>query len=274
MSIAMMPASLPLLLTLAQAPAAAPAPKAAAPLRSPDAILADHVKAIGGAAALGRHKTLRTKRAVNVQGMNIAGTEERVAAAGNKLLSMVTMPGMGGPIRQGSDGETFWADDPINGLRLLEGVERAQARFDATWNAELSIAKLFKTVTAVPPPAGAPSARSLECLELVPTEGLPMTTCFDAATHLRVFQTGRQATPQGPVPFVTELSDWRSYDGVKMPALERTKAGPASIEARLTEVKFDQPVDPSVFKLPRAKAAKAAAPVPATGVAKQAPAAK
>jgi hypothetical protein len=232
---------LSVLLALAQAPAPA------APARSAEAILADHVNAIGGAKALQRHKSMRMKRTVTVTGMGIEGTEERWGAAGNKSLSVTTVPGIG-TIRQGSDGKVFWSEDPINGPRLLEGAEREQARLMAQWNGELYFAKLYKAIKPVPPPATAPKT-ALECLEMTPAVGAGTTSCFDATTHLQVYQVGRQATPQGEIPVEAHFSDWRLYDGVKMPTLERTTAGPTSIEARLTEVKFDEPFAPGLFAL-------------------------
>jgi hypothetical protein len=246
-----------LVLTLADA-ALAPAP----PARSAQAILSDFVTAIGGAKALQRHKSMRMKRAVTVTGMGIEGTEERWGAAGNKFLVVMTMPGLA-TARQGSDGKVFWSEDPINGKRLQDGAEREQARLAAHWNAELNLDKLYKKITPIPAPKTAPKT-ALECLEMTPAVGPAITYCFDAVTHLQVYQAGRQVGPQGEIPAEALFSEWRTYDGVKLPTVERTTAGPTSFESRVTEVKFDETFAPDLFQLKPAAKASAKATKPAT----------
>lgn len=227
-------------------------PGAAAPTRDVNAILADNVKALGGAAALGKHHNMHVVRTVSIKGMGIEGREERYATSTDKFLSTMTIPGVG-VMRQGSDGKGYWAEDPINGVRLLEGSEKEQATLDGRWNAELDLVKLYESVKGVAAPDNAPKDQPLECLELVPKLGKPTTVCFDATTHHRVFQTGRQASPQGEVPFEARFSAWKSFDGVFLPTLEETTAGPASIEARVQSVKFDEMLDPTMFKLKTGK---------------------
>ena len=219
--------------------------------RSSKAILDDYARAIGGEQALGRHKNVYLKREIGVKGMGVNGTEERWSTAAGQLLSVTTLPGIG-VVKQGSTGKVRWAEDPINGLRILKGAEEEQARLEGTWNADLKLAKLYKKVEVVPRPEGAPKSTPLECLKLTPAVGQPAVSCFDANTHLRVYQQGKQATPQGEVPYTAHLSDWRDVEGVKLPFREETTAGPMAVEARIAEVKFDQKMAPSLFKLPKA----------------------
>jgi hypothetical protein len=154
-------------------------------------------------------------------------------------------------IKQGSTGRVRWSEDPINGLRVLKGAEEEQARIDGTWNADVKLDKLYKTIRPAALPDGAPKDDPLECLELVPAKGLPAVACFDTRTHLRAFQQGKQSTPQGEVPYSARLSDWREVEGVKLPFREETTAGPMTVEAKLAEVKFDQKLAPSLFQMPR-----------------------
>src|SRR6185295_15126396 len=72
--------------------AAAAAPSAPAPasppakLRAPEEILADAVKATGGAAAWNAHKTAHYKVETTLQGMGMGGTGERYQTRGDKSL--------------------------------------------------------------------------------------------------------------------------------------------------------------------------------------------
>jgi hypothetical protein len=237
----------------AQAPATAPAP-AAAPTRSADAILDDFAAAVASKRALARHKSLYMKRSVNVKGMGVEGTEERWANAAGKFVMQMSLPGIG-TMKSGSTGPgpggVRWSEDPINGLRVLKGPEEEQASLETRWNAELELKKLFKTRAVQPPPAGAPKGASLECVLLTPAHSAPMTMCFDTATHLRVYQEGRQQSPQGEVPYAVRLSDWREVEGVKVPHLEEMTAGPMTMELKVQEVKFGTKIAPARFKMPR-----------------------
>ncbi len=234
---------------VAQTAAASPAPEAAPP-RAVKAILADYSKAIGGARALGKHKNVYVKREIAVKGMGVGGTEERWATAAGQVLSVTTLPGIG-VIKQGSTGRVRWSEDPINGLRILKGAEEEQARIEGTWNGDVKLDKLYKTIRPASRPEAAPKGDPLECVELVPAVGQPAVACFDANTHLRAYQQGKQATPQGEIPYSARLSDWREVEGVKLPFREETTAGPMTVEARLAEVKFNQKLSPTLFQLPK-----------------------
>jgi hypothetical protein len=124
-------------------------------------------------------------------------------------------------------------------------------------------------VRTVPAPEPAPAGKRYECVELTPKLAKPAITCFDAETHLRVLQKGTHATPQGEVPYTVKFGDWREVEGIKMPFLEETTAGPMNLGSKVTEVKFDEKIDPKLFVRP--KASQAAKPKPA---AKEPPAAK
>jgi hypothetical protein len=75
-------------------------------------------------------------------------------------------------------------------------------------------------------------------------------------------------TPQGDTPFSSTLKDWRDVGGIKMPFSVDTQAGPITFTARLTDVKFDQPMSDKMFEPPRAGAADAAEPAKGKAKAK------
>jgi hypothetical protein len=258
-------ASLPLGRGAARAAEAASGPAKA---RTIDTILADNVAALGGRKAMSKPKSIRIKSEVTVKGMGLSGTEERHATATGKLLSVMTVPGIGS-FRQGSTGKVRWSEDPINGLRILEGAEAEQARLESTWNAELLVKQLYKQVRLAPVPADAQAQKDrpdqqLECLELVPRLGPAQVACFDAATHLRVLQKGTHTTPQGEVPFVARFSDYRDVGyGLKAPFRQEAVAGPMTIEARVLSVELDVKLANGLFELPKPKPAAEAAPAKA-----------
>jgi len=85
-------------------PAAAPAAPPPAKLRAPEEILADAVKATGGAAAWNAHKTAHYKVETTLQGMGMGGTGERYQTRTDKSLMTMTMAGLG-VVREGTNGQ-------------------------------------------------------------------------------------------------------------------------------------------------------------------------
>jgi hypothetical protein len=211
--------------------------------RPPEAVLADAVRATGGA-AWSAHKTAHLKLTIAFRGMAMGGPAEHFQTDADKALSVTTLPGVG-PIREGTNGKVFWSEDPVNGLRYLDGAEAEQARIEDCWNADLEAHELFQAIESAPAsPAG------LECLVLRPRAGAPIRNCYDRQTHLEVSQQGIRATAQGDVPFFSTVKDWRAVGGILMPFSTETAAGPITILTTITEVAFDEPMDDKIFDPP------------------------
>jgi hypothetical protein len=232
---------------VAAAPAAAPAAPPAK-LRSPEEILADAVKATGGAAAWNAHKTAHYKVETTLQGMGMGGTGERYQTRGDKSLMTMTMAGLG-VVREGTNGKVAWTEDPVLGIRYLDGVEAEQTRIASSWNADMHAGELFAKLEAAtePGPDGAP----LECVVATPKLGSPLRSCYDAKTHLQVSQSGVRAGPQGDMPFRAIIREWRDIAGVKIPFESNTQLGPITTLDRVTSVTFDEPIDDKMFDPPK-----------------------
>ena len=228
------------------APAGAPA--AGGKLRTPEEILADAVKATGGAAAWDAHKTAHYKVETTLQGMGMGGTGERFQTRSDKSLMTMTMAGLG-VVREGTNGKVAWTEDPVLGIRYLDGVEAEQTKIASSWNADMHAGELFvKLETATEPgPDGAP----LECVVATPKLGAPLRSCYDAKTHLQVSQSGTRAGPQGDMPFRATIREWRDVGGVKIPFESNTQLGPITTVDRITSVTFDEPVDDKMFDPPK-----------------------
>jgi hypothetical protein len=231
--------------------AAAPA-QDATPLRPAQAILDDYANAIGGREAWKRLRSVHVKRSLTVAGQGANGSEEHWATADGKNLSESTLQNVG-TFRQGSDGRAAWSQDPVFGLRKLDGPEGEEARINGAWNAEPDLASLYVAVRSVPPPkeAQAEPGTSLECVELRKKLGKPLVLCFDAKTHLRVVQTGVQPSPGGDIPYKLVFGDWRAVKGIKTWYLEKMTAGPTTVEGRITSLVFDEKIPSSRFKMPK-----------------------
>jgi hypothetical protein len=227
----------------AEAPAAA-----RAPARTVEQILADHAAALGGEAPWKGKRSLKRLQDVSVVAQGISGSSEEVLTSKGQSLALLTIPGVG-LLRIGNDGKRCWSHDPINGLRVLVGVEAEQARLQNTWKADLRLGELYKSIKVVPA-AGAPGE---ECLELTPAEGKPSVQCFDATTHLPTTIRGIAASPQGESPFVARVSDWRDVGGMKVPHRQELVSGPATIVFTLKSLTWNVPTPARLFALPKGK---------------------
>ena len=140
----------------------------------------------------------------------------------------------------------------MHGLRRLEGAEAEQARIESLWNADLQLKELYRKIESSNEVG--PGGAALECLVMTPKLGKPTTSCYDAVTHLQVSQKGIRATPEGDTPFQSTVKDWREVGGVKIAFAFDTLAGPITFTGRITEVKFDEPMDDKMFEPPAALA--------------------
>jgi hypothetical protein len=229
---------------LALALAAAPAPKTDAP----EALIDAYERAIGGAAAWGKLKSIKVALDLKVKGLGMQGSAEILQKPPAKMLTTMEIPGIG-KLRTGSSGKQAWADDPINGLRVLAGTEAEQARLESTWNAEVNLRKLYPTIRA-----HAPDADGHPCVELVPRGAPAVVRCFDATTHLPVTETGVQSSPQGQTPYVRKFRDWRPIDGASaalIPWTTELSAGPMTIELVVRAVTPNAPIADAAFAPPK-----------------------
>jgi hypothetical protein len=181
------------------------------------------------------------------QGLGISGTAEHYGAAGDKALTITAIPNVAST-REGSDGSQSWSQDPINGLRILTGVEAEQARLEAAWNSELRMRELFPKIEARND-VGDDGAR-LECLVMTPKLGPEMTECFDAGTHLLVSQRGVRSGPQGDTPFVARMKDWRRVADLRVPFVTEMQVGPLAFVGTVTSAELDVPVEAALFAVP------------------------
>jgi hypothetical protein len=224
----------------------AAAPPSAAPLRSASAILSDSVKATGGDAPWKAHRSIETRTQIEYAKMAISGTRTQTVTSKNKSIAVTLIPNVG-EVKEGTNGHAVWSDDPVNGLRLLDGAEAVQFQIESTWNLERNMKRLFSKIVVK---ADSDGGRALECLVLTPRAGQPLTTCYDPQTHLQVLQKGIAATPQGDVPFVSRIKSWKEAGGLKLPEIVEMVTGPIEFSARLTEINFDKTVDDKAFEVP------------------------
>jgi hypothetical protein len=179
-------------------------------------IVARHVDAIGGEEAYRSVSSVLARGRWEIPAQRIVGTLELQSARPNKLLYRVTVPGIG-RIENGYDGRVGWSLSPIAGPELLTGQQLSEAADEAWFDGTLHLPQHVRDVTTI----------SLEMFDnrqayrvrVVFTSGNEQMEYFDAVTGLQIGTESVRATPQGNVPTVNILRDYKQFG----PVLQATR---------------------------------------------------
>ena len=212
-----------------------------------DQVLEKYLTASGGKAAFDKITTRVATATLEMPDQGINGTMTLTEKAPNKSLAIVEIPGLG-KIREATDGEVAWDDNPQLGIREKTGGEKSEALRGATFNMETNIRKVFPKLVVT----GREQVGTRPTIVVVgtPADGSPMTFYFDADTGLLLKSSGSRESPQGPMTFEAFFEDYRTQDGIKQPFVIRQVTPMFSMVIRVTDMKHNVAVDDSIFKKP------------------------
>lgn len=213
-----------------------------------DQVLDKWIAAVGGRAALEKHTSRVSRGTIEmVDAPMPPGTVEVSEKAPDKALTVINLQGQ--LIREGADTAGAWQEDPMDGVKDKTGKDLADAKRDATFNSELKMKQLFKTLTVMSQETvgGKPTYLVIG----TPAEGSPTRFWFAADTGLLIRTRSTRETPQGPVDIDVFLEDYRDVDGVKTAHLIRQVTTQFTMLVRLNEVKFNVPLDDAIFRKPK-----------------------
>jgi zinc protease len=215
-----------------------------------DAILDRYVKALGGKEALENVTSQVGTGTFEAPEAGLSGPTEQYSKAPNRFFQKLTITGLG-VVQQGYDGKVGWSQDPVTGLRELQGAELAQTLRLSDIHRDIKLKQLYQTLRA----AGKEKVGDSDAyvIEAVPPAAKPEKLYFDVSTGLLVRQDVVTISPQGEVPAQTYFEDYRDVGGVKIPFTVRQVAGSITFITKLTEVKVNVPVDDSKFAKPAAQ---------------------
>ena len=217
------------------------------PALTAEEILEKSVAATGGREAYGQLTSTYAKGAIEFVGQHLHGVIELYAKAPNKRLLITDLEHVG-RMRQGFDGEVAWIEDPVGGLRRLEGRDRERVRLEAEFHRALKWRELYSSLE----PGGEEQVggRRAYVLRLTPKGGKPAVHYYDAETFLLVRQDLVQDTPQGPMSVRAYLSDYRDVGGVKTPFRIEQELPVGRIVIRFQEIRNNIPLDDAIFRMP------------------------
>lgn len=237
---------IPLLSTLVLAVAAL-APLAAADLPKAETILDKSIEATGGRAAYEKLHSMVISGTMEVKAVGIKGTMTSYHAAPDQMLMEVNIPGVGA-IRDGSNGELAWEVSALQGPRIKEGDEKANALREGKFNATVHWRDQYKQVVT----AGLEKVNGKDCYKVVltPKAGTPETQYFDTQTGLPVKVAMTVKTPMGELATESLIEDYRKEGDFLMPHKMTQRAAGQEITITFDNVQLNVDIPKEKFDLP------------------------
>lgn len=210
-------------------------------------VLENYIQATGGRQARENITSTVTKASLEVPGQSIRGTLEIYAQAPNKLLVIQVVDGYG-EVRQGYDGQIGWSQDPIHGVRQLEGAELAWLKREAVFHSDLKWRELYAKVDLL----GREKVGDQDAyaIRFTPEVGHPITRYYNTQTFLLVRTDRIQEGPQGAFSVQEYPSDYRDLNGVKIPFQVTAKSSAGEVVMKIIEVKHNVEIDAAKFAKP------------------------
>lgn len=218
------------------------------PLPAAAEVMARHVEAIGGSAAVQAHSSSHFRGKIEVPAQGIVGSLEIIGAEPDKLLLRIEITGIG-TILSGYDGETAWSVHPAMGPMVLDGRMLEQMKQQADYYQVLHAERQFSARETVG--RADFGGRSCYKVKLTTTWGEEYHQFYDASTGLLAGSVRSQATPMGDIETTTVVSDYKPMGGVLIGTKIVQQVMGVEQVMTLTSATFDA-VDPAAFALPGA----------------------
>ena len=208
-----------------------------------------YMEVTGAKALAGRFQGRHMVTEMSMPAMGMTMTMHLYQARPNKVLVKMEMPGMGS-FSSGFDGTIAWSSNPMQGPRVLEGRELAevlrQAEFDS-----FDFAKVYDRMETVGERtvAGQPCWNVRMSSTQGALQGMQADYCFDKESGLAVATTMKQVSQMGEVQVESVMSDYQSFDGLKMPTRTVTTMAGQEMVSTVKSVSHE-PVDAALFALP------------------------
>jgi hypothetical protein len=212
-----------------------------------ETILDRYVEVVGGKAVLEKHRNEVMHGTIEVVGRGLTGTMSVYQAAPDKQLAVIEFEGVG-KIESGSNGEVAWESSAIQGPRIKEGVEKADAFRDGTFNAPLYWRKLYTKVETV----GAEKVGEHDTYKVVmtPKEGKPTTHYYDKTSGLLVKTQATRVTANGEISAEAFADDYRKEGDMIVPHKLINKVAGNELQIVVSSLEFNADLPKDRFDLP------------------------
>lgn len=220
---------------------------AADDLPKADTILDKYVEVTGGKAAYAKIHNEVSTGTMEMAVMGLKGTMVSYMAEPNKRVAELALPGLG-KMLDGANGEVAWAMNSIQGPRIKEGDERAEALLEGQFNAEAHWRDLFKSAETVAMEA----VDGKDCYKLVltPKAGNPITRWYDKQSNLLVKSSMVMKGPMGELEAVQNFSDYRKEGDLLVPHKVVAHVAGREMVVTVDKVEYNADLPKDRFDLP------------------------
>jgi zinc protease len=219
---------------------------ALAGLPTGEEIMIKGVEALGGEKVLAQHHNSMMKGKMLISGIEMDAT---IYTAEPNLRYVLFESAMIGKMESGCNGEVAWDLSTMQGASVKEGEELEKALFEAAFNPELHWKDRYTSIDVL----AEEEIEGVACYKVVltPAVGDSITAYIDTKTWLTVKTETVDNSSMGSVSIVTDLSDYREVDGVKVPfGIKLLLMGAQKITTTLESVGFNVEIPEGVFDLP------------------------
>ena len=239
--------SLVLLAAVTLLPAALPA-QAPAALPPAHEIVARYVAAIGGEAAVTAPRSVRTSGTFEMAGGAVRGDFVTVQTPSATALT-ITVPGLG-ELVTAFDGAHGWSVNPMQGPRLLDGLELAALREDAGSTGMLRRSPHLVSMETVA--RAEMDGEACWRVRFVYASGRETADCYAVESGLLLGSWATQESAMGRVAIETRVGEWRTFGALRTATVLRQRAMGQEQVLRVTAMEFDRADDAAAFAPPPA----------------------
>jgi hypothetical protein len=211
-------------------------------------VLDKYVQALGGNSTLQKMTTLVMKGSVDVPSTGESGSMETYRKAPNKEMQMISTPS-NGPSQRGFDGTAGWNWDPDSGPSDMSPAELLAMKLESDFYRDIRLKELYPKMSV----KGKEKVgnRDAYVIEAPREDGSSEKMYFDTQSGLLVQSEVPMEVPdEGKTIVNSQYEDYREVDGVKLPFTIRQTSAYFDYVIKLSEVKFNLPIDDAKFKKP------------------------
>jgi zinc protease len=168
-------------------------------------------------------------------------------AAPDKHLTELTLEGLGNFL-EGSNGEVAWGMSAVQGPRIKEGDEKAEALLQATFNSDSEWRNVYKSAET----AALESVDGKDCYKVVltPKSGNPVTKWYDKQSNLLVKMAMTSKTAMGEIQADSLMSDYRKEGEILLPHKVVAHAAGQELVMTIDKVEHNAEIPKGKFDLP------------------------
>ena len=216
-------------------------------LPSGETIVDKYIEVTGGKAAYQKIRSEVITGSMVFGAMGIKGTLTIYHAEPALIVSEINIEGIG-KIQEGSDGTVAWALSAMQGARLKDGAEKAEAVREATMHADVNWRDYFTKAETI----GVESVDGKACYKVVltPKEGSPETRFYDKDTNLLLRTTRKVKSPMGEIEVESTAADYRKDGDILLPHRMTQKAAGQEFVMTIDSVQHNVTIPKEKFEIP------------------------